>query len=323
MAKAAQDAGLTIDGTVKSMMDLQQKGGLISSKVLPHFAKRMSEAAKANGGLENAMKSNRVAMNQMVTAAQMAADTIFKSGWSEGLTDLFKATGDMLMENEALLISFGKVAGKVFKGLAWLIKNVVSPVFSALGSIMNGLIEIFGETGLILGGVGFALWKVVKAVKVATSALTMMGAATNLAFLPIIGTLAAIASGLLVLEELAEFISPTGKKSVLREVLGLDSEKDKGTDMSKNNLKTSGAVGFGGLGLQRVGQHLAGKLQDYLPSFGPSSESIIKSRNSNQQNSYVTVEIPVNINGEEVGRAIAPSEAIRSAIAAGNYSSNY
>mgnify|MGYP006883085466 CR=1 FL=1 len=224
MSKAAQDAGLTLNGTVKEMMDLQQKGGLISSKVLPHFAKRMSEAAKANGGLENAMKSNRVAMNQMVTAAQMAADTIFKSGWSEGLTDLFKATGDMLMENETLLLSFGKVAGKVFKGISWVIKTILNPTLSALGSILNSLNEVFGETqtAFALAGVGM-----MATVKLLTGSFTLLGISVNAALWPIVSTLGLIATGLLLLEELAERVSPTGKKTVLGDMLGFKKAQEE------------------------------------------------------------------------------------------------
>ncbi len=56
MAKAAQDAGLSTSGTVKEMLELQKQGKLVSSEIIPHFSKRMSEAAKANGGLEAAQK---------------------------------------------------------------------------------------------------------------------------------------------------------------------------------------------------------------------------------------------------------------------------
>ena len=92
MSKSAKDAGLTLDGSVKSMMALQQTGGLISAKVLPFFAKNMSEAARANGGLENAMNSNRVAMNRFMLSAKEAANTIFTAGLSSGLTEFFNTS---------------------------------------------------------------------------------------------------------------------------------------------------------------------------------------------------------------------------------------
>ena len=213
MAKAAQDAGLTVNGTVKEMMALQQTGGLISSKVLPHFAKRMSLAAKANGGLENAMKSNRVAMNQMITAAQTTAETIFKSGWSEGLTDLFKATGEMLMENETLFISLGKIAGKVFKGIAWVIRNILSPAFSAFGSILNAINETFSTTGFLLTGSVLGIWKMVKMVRTASMAFTALGLSITASLWPVVALVAGISAAVIVAEELAELFAPTGKKT--------------------------------------------------------------------------------------------------------------
>jgi tape measure domain-containing protein len=51
MAESAKDAGLSVSGTMEEMFKLQEQGKLVSSKVLPHFAKNMRLTAAANGGL--------------------------------------------------------------------------------------------------------------------------------------------------------------------------------------------------------------------------------------------------------------------------------
>jgi len=323
MSKAAQDAGLTVNGTVKEMMALQQTGGLISSKVLPFFAKRMSEAAKANGGLENAMKSNRVAMNQMVTAAQMAADTMFKSGWSEGLTELFKATGDMLMENETLFISMGKVAGKVFKGIAWFVKNILNPTFSALGSILNSLNDVFGETSVTFGLAGIAMLAMIKSL---TGAFSLLGLAINASLWPVVGTLAAIASGLMLIEELAELITPTGKKTFIGEVLGIDPEKAK---------EEGGVLGkdAGGVISDMMSGFLSGGAYNAIGAGIYSGANLLSGKTPNtsvaQSGSYGTQPVVVHnnntlvVDGEVIATSVSKSEALQQQIAQSHFSSNY
>lgn len=151
MAKAAQDAGLSTNGTVKEMYALQQSGSLVSSKVLPFFAKRMHEAAIANGGLKEALKSNRVAMGQMVFSYTQAANTIFKSGFEEGLTKLFKSTGKLLKDNKDLWKTFGKVVGGLLKGLSVGI-DVLSAVLQGFGWALKTVTDIFGSLHWTLQG---------------------------------------------------------------------------------------------------------------------------------------------------------------------------
>lgn len=145
MAKSAQDAGLTVDGTVKSMMDLQMKGGLISEKVLPHFARNMSAAARANGGLEKAMLSNRVAMNRLMFSFQEAGNIIFKSGFGEGLTELFNAMAESVVKLKPLWEALGKIIGSVFSLIADGVKWV-TPMFVSMGEVLNSITKGLGES---------------------------------------------------------------------------------------------------------------------------------------------------------------------------------
>ncbi|AGH32169.1 hypothetical protein VPHG_00102 [Vibrio phage 11895-B1] len=215
MAKAAQDAGISISGSVKEMMELQQRGELISAKVLPFFAQRMHEAAVANGGLENALNSNRVAMNRMVTSFQMAGDAMFKSGFGEGLTELFNSIGDMISDNMPLWKALGKIVGGVLSGLADVIDTIIAPALSALGSIFHALTKLFGDfsgwiAAIILrfgvfGQIISKVWGVLGGGKSVVGALIRV---FSKFLIPI-----QFALGLL--EEIAEFFAPTGKRTLI------------------------------------------------------------------------------------------------------------
>lgn len=184
MAKSAKDAGLTVNGTVKEMMELQMKGGLISEKVLPHFAKNMSAAARANGGLEKAMLSNRVAMNRLMFSFQEAGNIIFKSGFGDGLTELFNAMAESVVKLKPLWEALGKIIGSVFrliaKGVKW-----VTPMFISMGEVLNSITSQIGSgREYLLAMVGPAAWigrafggwatKLIPAVAAITSLLTIM-----------------------------------------------------------------------------------------------------------------------------------------------------
>ena len=149
MAKAAQDAGLSVNGTVSEMMDLQQKGALLSEKVLPHFARRMSEAAQANGGLASAMNSNRVAMNRMKTSMQSAADSFFQGGFSEGLTEVFDELAYFLKANEDTWAALGKIAGSTLKVLTIAFRALTFPL-QYIGSALKFVTDIFGDFSFLL-----------------------------------------------------------------------------------------------------------------------------------------------------------------------------
>jgi len=155
MALAAKDAGLTLDGSVASMMALQQTGGLISEKVLPFFAKRMSEAARANGGLDKAMLSNRVAMNRLGLSFQEAGDLIFKSGFAEGLTELFNETAKSVVDLKPLWVSLGRIIGSVFKILSAGLK-AVTPTLKAVGVLLDDLTKLMGDSSFLVPMAAFA-----------------------------------------------------------------------------------------------------------------------------------------------------------------------
>jgi len=152
MAKSAKDAGLTVNGTVKEMMDLQMQGGLISEKVLPHFAKNMREAAAANGALEMKLQSNRVAMNRLKFAMAEAAETTFSAKFGEGLTKLFNTLSDNIRDLEPLFKGFGRILGSVFKVISVGV-DLITPPLRLVGVILDNITEVLGDFSFIVNGV--------------------------------------------------------------------------------------------------------------------------------------------------------------------------
>jgi len=149
MARAAQRAGkidkaLGLNEATAAMFKLQEQGKLISSEILPAFGQILSESASK--GLAGALKSNRVAMNRFVFSMQEAADIIFKGGLATGLTEFFNTTAKSTVELKELWQGLGKVFGAVFRIIAAGVR-LITPTLIALGSIVNGLADAYGEVG--------------------------------------------------------------------------------------------------------------------------------------------------------------------------------
>lgn len=304
MAKSAGDAGLTLNGTVAEMMDLQQTGGLISKEVLPVFAKNMRDAAAANGGLEKAINSNRVAMNRMVTSFQMAADDFFKSGFGEGLTDMFNSIGKLMKDNSTLWESLGKIVGGVLKALSVIIDEVLNPILSALGSILNLITTALGDfSGILvavvakLGFVGKALewvWGLLSGGQGIVGALTRTFTRLLTPILLVVGAL----------EELAEFFAPTGKKTLI----GTNIDEIM-PDFNKINDAMVSA-------------------QTKMSNDSPQAEEALKEIYAPRANSSFAgassygqafagkqvIEVPVYLDGNQIGQAVAETTPMNDAI---------
>lgn len=147
MTKAAQNAGLIsqdlgIEEATQQMFKLQEQGKLISSQVLPEFAKALR--ASAAKGLEKALESNRVAMNRLVFAAQEAADLFFRSGYGDGLTDFFNTSAEFLRDNADLWKALGQIVGSVLKGVSLIIKGI-SPIIESVGFILRNVTDALDD----------------------------------------------------------------------------------------------------------------------------------------------------------------------------------
>lgn len=294
MAKAAQDAGISTDGSVKSLMKLMENGEVMAADVMPHFAKRMRETAQANNGLENAMNSNRVAMNRMTTSMQVAADQFFQSGFGEGLTDMFNSIAKFMKENIPLWESFGRILGGALKGLSFIIDEILTPVFSALGSILNAVTTLLGDlSGTLVivaakfGIVGKAVGWVWDKLSGGKGVLGVLGGAFKRLLFPIYLVLGA-------LEELAEFFVPTGKKTLIGvNINDLVPDIEGFTKAVSENQTISVAD-----------KALQAKTLENMYKRQPSSFS---------QQGNITVQGDVYLDGQKVGEQVMRSEAAKNA----------
>lgn len=116
----AKALGITEAELFKQM----EQGKVIAKDVLPKVAKAYKEAAEEGGAYQLALKGLRVTEGQFLVQTQRAADTIFKSGFSAGLSNLYKTLGEVLKDSEGQLKKIGQLFGKVFNGLAYLLKLV-------------------------------------------------------------------------------------------------------------------------------------------------------------------------------------------------------
>lgn len=109
------------------LFKMMEQGQLVSSEVLPKVAAELKKAALEGGAFEKALKGLRVTEGQMITESQRAGNTIFKSGFSEGLSELYKTIGDILKDSGPQLEKLGAIFGKVFQGIAYGFK-VLEPI---------------------------------------------------------------------------------------------------------------------------------------------------------------------------------------------------
>lgn len=152
MVKAAQDVNLIdkslgITEATSAFFKLQEQGKVVTDQILPAFSKRMKDFASP--ALADKLKTNAVAMGRMFNQFEQAADTIFKGGFGEGLTVIFNAIADGLRDNTELLSAIGSHIGSIFKIIGNVI-DAVMPTIIALGSVVKGVTDLFGDaTGYI------------------------------------------------------------------------------------------------------------------------------------------------------------------------------
>ncbi len=172
MSGAVQIFSRALNVSEAELFKMMEQGQLVSSEVLPKVAAELKKAALEGGAFDKALQGLRVTEGQMITETQRAGDTIFKSGFSEGLSNLYKTISEILKTSGPQLEKLGKIFGVVFNGIAYSLK-VLEPV-------MKVAIDNFE---LIFGALAIS--------KINTFVRTMQGAAlaTNLAlakaFLPI------------------------------------------------------------------------------------------------------------------------------------------
>ena len=159
---------------------MMEMGQLVSSEVLPKVAAELKKSAIEGGAFDKALQGLRVTEGQLATESQRAGDKIFKSGFSEGLSNLYKTLSEILKTSGPQLEKLGRIFERVFNGIAYTLK-VLEP-------LMKFAIDNFGT---LFGAAMLA--KILTFSKATQLALTR-------AFLPIMLAVAAM-------EEIASLFS--------------------------------------------------------------------------------------------------------------------
>ena len=303
MAKSAQDAGLTVDGTVKSMMELQMKGGLISEKVLPHFARNMSAAARANGGLDKAMLSNRVAMNRLMFSFQEAGNIIFKSGFGEGLTKLFNAMAESVVKLKPLWEALGKIIGSVFSLIADGVKWV-TPMFVSMGEVLNSITRGLGESyAFLVAMAGPALY------------IYKLFGSKALKALPIVGQFVILLD---LIKEVAFWAEELDNLLFSKNKIGLLYDPRKGAANNTGANVAQHMLGAANTSNMSVGDSMMMSLMNMFSKGnigGFVASGMGSAINAGQfMGNKLSITGTVNIDGQKVGEIVAQNPSIKDAI---------
>lgn len=327
MAQATYDAGLTTENTVAAMLKLQQTGGVISKEVLPHFAKRMQQAAQNNGGLESALNSNRVAMNRLTMSLQEGADTFFKTGFAEGLTDFFNTSAETLRDLNPLFKALGRILGSVFHVISRGIE-LVTPPLRLLSMLLDGITEATGKLSFVLTsvfGVGIA------GLLAKTGTFTKFIAKMRLGFLAMLAPVWKVVGALMLLEELLNKLVFKDKVGVMYDPRNdPDSEHyDKNKTLQKQKEALLNIPAFERFISDGIGEGTSFTADNIMNLFkmfntrAPTSvsEHLSGSMRSNSNPQPITVQGNVCIDGEQAGKVLGDTSSMKQAIGAVIYPS--
>jgi len=117
------------------LFKLMEQGKLLSADVLPKVAKEFRKSALEGGAFDKALQGLRVTEGQFITGAQRAGDTIFKSGFSEGLSELYKTMSEIFKDAGPQLEKIGKIFGTAFKAIAYTLKLIEPPLSLIINNI--------------------------------------------------------------------------------------------------------------------------------------------------------------------------------------------
>lgn len=124
LAKAAQNAGQTKNGTVKEFGDLMQKGNADPKKILPELGKLMEELAMKNNAYEKSLQTTRVAQGRMNNSFEDSVMLFSKGGFDKGMASFFTAMSDGMQRAAPLTEALGKAFEMLIRPVNALIRII-------------------------------------------------------------------------------------------------------------------------------------------------------------------------------------------------------
>lgn len=243
MAKAGVKSGIVTDSMIEkfgnasgAIEDLMAKGKLYSKDILPFFGAEINKIVSP--GYEKALDSNVNAMGRLQNVWENTAGSIFTGKFEKGLTKFFNSTADLLKDNQPLWESLGKIMGSVLKGLSHVV-SVASSVLSVLGSVMKSITSVLGDFSAI-AAIAFSPLIWVTGVNAAIGGVTGLSVALGILKKTAMGIAAPFLIVYGVLEEVAEFFNPSGKRTAI----GFNvNDITKGIEKFKEDVKKLGTIG--------------------------------------------------------------------------------
>lgn len=175
LAAAAKDAGLSKTGSTEELDELMTAGALSPELIMPFFAKRMMETAKAGGALEESMKSTAAAIGRFKTAVWDANRTFNQSGFDKTVGDLFDTLSFSINQANPVWQLFGKISEIVGRALRAPIE-----LLGTLSAMLDGvLIDKMGNFTATAKKLAAALLLVSRKARIIAIALWLIPAAIS------------------------------------------------------------------------------------------------------------------------------------------------
>ena len=133
--------------TTEELDRLMKRGEVFSKDVLPEFGRNLREFAAP--GLEDALNSNRIAMNRMFNEVKFSGEDFFM-GLEGGLTEFFNSVSTMFKSNEKVWKSLGKVLGSILKGVTFVLDHLVTPALNLVGATLDVVTTSLGDFSALI-----------------------------------------------------------------------------------------------------------------------------------------------------------------------------
>tara|TARA_Y100001956_G_scaffold4944_1_gene4446 strand:+ start:5644 stop:6570 length:927 start_codon:yes stop_codon:yes gene_type:complete len=163
MARAAKDAGLTMNGTEAELFKMMEQGKVLAKDILPAFAKQLRQTAHDGGALTHALDNNlSVAIGKATFNLQQMSNAIFTGGLKDALKLVLDNFNLLAPKTKDLAFLLGKTLGGavtavtmpfVLFGAAladvWTLTKKITGVNDEMGKSLLALVA--KVAGLVLG----------------------------------------------------------------------------------------------------------------------------------------------------------------------------
>lgn len=141
LAKAAQNAKLTTNGTVKEFGDLMQKGNADPKKILPELGKLMRKLSEDNDAYAKSLETTRVAQGRMNAEFEDSVVLFAKGGFDKGMGHFFNTLASSMRDAAPLIEALGGAFEVLIKPV-----NAVIRLMGALGAVWPDIAAGLGLT---------------------------------------------------------------------------------------------------------------------------------------------------------------------------------